>query len=80
MKFISEHGAFPFVIVQVQHGKPGNLHPCNSNTQITYLPHYHHELQFFEPELFPTPQLGGENVVLSGMHKFEKVKWQKCSN
>ena len=23
----------------------------------------------FEPELFPTPQLGEENVVISGMHK-----------
>ena len=46
IKSIRVHGVFPFVIVWVWHGEPGNLHPCNSNAQITYLPHYHHDLQF----------------------------------
>ena len=26
---ISEHGMFPLVYVQVQHGEPGNMHPYN---------------------------------------------------
>ena len=26
---------FPLVIVQLQHGEPGNMHPCNSDAQIT---------------------------------------------
>ena len=29
--FISEYGVFPSVIVWVQHGQPGNLHPYNFN-------------------------------------------------
>ena len=70
IKFISEHGAFPFVIVWVWHGEPGNLHPCNSNAWITYSPHYHHELQF-EPELLPTPHLGDKNEGISGMQNLK---------
>ena len=30
-KFISELGAFLFVIVWVWQGEPGNMHPCNSD-------------------------------------------------
>ena len=48
----------------------GSLETCThviSDAQITYLPHYHQELKFFEPELFPTPQSGDENVAISGM-------------
>ena len=29
---ISEHGVFPLVSVQVQHGEPGNMHPYNFET------------------------------------------------
>ena len=63
-KNISEHGAFPFVIVWVWHGEPGKLHPCNSDARITYLPHCYPE-QIFDPELLPTHKPGDENVAIS---------------
>ena len=62
----------------------GSLETCTHVILMpkSHLPHYHHELKFFEPELFPIPQSSdknvaisdigrkiAKNVVTSGMHK-----------
>ena len=42
-----QQSIFPPVIVWVWHGEPGNMHPCNSDAQITYLPSLNYPKQIW---------------------------------
>ena len=71
IKFISEHSVFLLVTVQVWHWEPGNMHPCNSNAQITYLPSLYYP-QTNLSRSSPTHKKCDKNVAISGMYRLKE--------
>ena len=58
---ISEHGVFPLVSVQVQHGEPGNMHPYNFEPNSLAKPYLGGQIIVRNPKL-PIPRPSNTNI------------------
>ena len=58
--------------------EPGNMHPCNSDAWIRYLPSLNYPKQI-SSRSSPHPWKCDENVAISGMHRL-KGNVKKCGN